>query len=271
MARAAHRLLSRRLLLSCAAGLLVPQPADALALLRVAAASDVRGPLEELRATFELRQRPKDPKLLGGVGISVTYGSTGNLARQIEQGAPFLLFLAADERHALELAAKGLTAGEGFVYATGRLSLIVPKARDVLGGQGLAGLTAAIADGRIMRFAIANPEHAPYGERAREVLQRNGLWALVQGRIVLGENVAQAAQMVATGAADAGIVARSLTKTVELAAATIAADVAADQHSALRQRVVLLRGAAGFARGFYDFLQSAEARAVFVAYGLDQP
>ena len=252
-----------------AAALARPSASTAADALRIAAAADVRGALDALMARFTAGSLPATRPV-----ITATYGSTGNLARQIEQGAPFDLFLAADERYARRLINAGLTGGDGLVYAIGRLSLIAPRNSALPAKHStsrLDGLGAAVAAGQVKRFALANPEHAPYGERGREVLQSLGVWNALQGRLVLGENVAQAAQYVASGGADAGIVAASLLHLPEFAATVLAELIPSDRHTALRQRAVLIRGAKPFAAEMLAFLATPDSQAVFKAHGFDSP
>ena len=200
-----------------------------------------------------------------GHRLSLIYGSSGNLVRQIQQGLNAELFLSADEEFALKLADAGLTQGRGVVYASGRVALLVaPGAAIELDAQ-LQGLKAAWP--RVRKFAIANPELAPYGRAAREVLQSAGLWAQAQGKLVLGDNVAQATQFVASGAAQAGLTALSLVS--HDAAAQLGRHLAlpVGLHAPLHQRMVLLRRAGPAATAFYQYLQSPDARAVLRRHG----
>ena len=146
----------------------------------VAAAADLRFALDEIAADF---------KRATGHDVRIVYGSSGNFRRQIAEGAPFELFLSADEAYVLALAREGFMVDDGVAYAIGRLALVVPAGSPLKLDGELADLAAAVADGRVRRFAIANPEHAPYGRAAREALQKAGAWDAIQGRLVLGENV----------------------------------------------------------------------------------
>lgn len=232
----------------------------------MAAAADVRGAFEACISLLRAAPAGRDAT------FAVTYGSTGNLARQIEQGAPFAVFLAADEHHALRLVKAGLSESAGLVYAIGRLALVTPRgsAFPRLDGKAqLAAFKEAVVAGRIARFAIANPGHAPYGERARDVLERIGLWMALEKRLVLGENVAQAAQFVASGAADAGFVAASLTRLPELAARIDATIVPQDLHQPLRQRAIVLNKQPPAAHALLAFLAGAEAQRIFVEHGFE--
>ena len=203
-----------------------------------------------------------------GREVRLSFGSSGNLFRQIQQGAPFQIFLSADEAFVLDLANQGLTAnGEGDVYATGRLAILVPKGGGVEAQGSLAGLSDAIEDGRLKRFAIANPELAPYGRAAEEALRHAGLWEKVQDHLVTGENISQAAQFVSSGNAEAGLVSLSLALAPGLAEKTLYALVDETWHKPLRQRMALTGTPGETARLFYAFLQEKTARDIFGRYG----
>ena len=174
------------------------------ATLTIAAASDLRFALDELLQSFRAT-RP-------GVRVDVVYGSSGKLSTQVRNGAPFDIFFSADRAYAQELEVAGFTAGAPRLYATGRL--VAWSADAVLGRLSLDDL---VRHPSVKRFAIANPDHAPYGQRAVEVLRNRGLYDAVAPRLVLGDNINQAAQFVQTGAAQAGIVAYSLVLSPALA------------------------------------------------------
>ena len=119
----------------------------------------------------------------------------------------------------------------------------------------------------VTKFAIANPEHAPYGRAAKQALQQLGLWDRVSPKLVMGENISQATQFVATGAAQAGITALSLAVAPEIASLGKHVVLPERLHAPLRQRMVLLKNASPGAWAFYDFLQSSAAKAVLARYG----
>ncbi|WP_374682041.1 molybdate ABC transporter substrate-binding protein [Accumulibacter sp.] len=229
---------------------------------KVAAASDLQFALGEIAARYERESGNK---------VVLAFGSSGNFARQIPQGAPFDLFLSADEEYVFRLAGQGLLRDQGQLYAIGRIALLVPHGSPLNVDSELRDLAAAIGDGRLQRLAIANPEHAPYGRAARAVLERAGLWAALQGRLVLGENVAQAAQFALSGSAQGGIVAWSLVKAPELARHGVAALIPESWHPPLRQRMALTRHASEAASRFYAYLQQPAARAIFERYGFSLP
>ena len=203
-----------------------------------------------------------------GRKVRLSFSSSGSLFRQIQQGAPYEVFLSADEAFVLDLAAKGLTAnGEGDIYATGRLAILVPEGGSVEADGSLAGLAAAIEDGRLKRFAIANPELAPYGHAAEEALRHAGLWEKVRGFLVTGENISQAAQFVSSGNAQAGLVSLSLARAPGLTETTQYALVPEEWHKPLRQRMTLVGQPGETARVFYAFLLDRTARDIFERYG----
>ena len=228
----------------------------------VAAAADLKFALGEIAAAYEQQTGGK---------VALSFGSSGNFARQIPQGAPFDLFLSADEDYIFRLAAQGWLRDRGRLYAIGRIALLAPPGSPVAVDGELRGLAAAIADGRLQRLAIANPQHAPYGRAAQAALERAGLWPSLQGKLVLGENVAQAAQFALSGSAQGGIVAWSLVSSPELARRGVAALMPASWHPPLRQRMALTRRADDEAQRFYDYLQQPAARAVFERYGFALP
>ena len=228
----------------------------------IAAASDLKFALDEIAARF--RQQT-------GNTVRLTYGSSGNFYRQIQQGAPFELFLSADEDYVSRLAQEGLTVDGGARYATGRIVLFAPKGSTVSADPAFADLRVALDDGRLRRLAIANPEHAPYGRAARQALEHAGLWKGLATRLVLGENVSQAAQFAASGSAQAGIFALSLALAPDFAGKGDYVLIPEGWHEPLHQRAVLLRRSGDTARAFHLFLQQPPARAIFRQYGFILP
>ena len=222
----------------------------------VAAAANLQPVLAELVPLFERQQKGQ---------ITLNIGSSANLVRQIQQGLPAELFLSADEDFAFRLADAGLTPDRGVVYATGRIVLMVPANSALALDPQLQGLAAGLP--KIDKFAMANPELAPYGKAAVQALQKLDLWPALQGKIVLGESIAQATQYVSTGAAQAGITALSLALAPELAGRVRYVLIDDRLHAPMRQRMVLLKSAGPAARAFYEFLQSPQARAVMTRYG----
>jgi len=228
----------------------------------VAAASDLQFALEELAYAFRKE---------AGESVRVVAGSSGNFTRQILQGAPFELFFSADEDYVMQLARAEATRGQGVLYAIGRIALLLPRASPLAADGTLEDLRAALAARRITRFAIANPEHAPYGKRAEEALRHVGLWEAIRPRLVLGENVSQAAQFAASGNVEGGIVAYSLALSPKIAATTRHALIPEAWHSPLRQRMVLTTKAGPVAERFHAFVQQRTAREILARHGFALP
>lgn len=228
----------------------------------IAAASDLQFALAEIVAAFTAET---------GNEVKVAFGSTGTFATQFRQGAPFDMFMAADEVFALDLAREGLTKGEGRIYAEGRIVVAVPAGSPVAADGSLGSLRDSLEAGKVTRFAIANPEHAPYGKRAEEALRHAGLWQDIQPYLVLGENVSQAAQFALSGNAEGGIIAYSLALSPQLAAKGGYALIPAEWHEPLLQRMVLLKDAGPEAEAFFAYMSSPSAREIMERYGFALP
>lgn len=228
----------------------------------IAAAADLQFALPEIVTAFVRG---------GGAPLRLSFGSSGNFARQIAQGAPFELFLAADERFVAQVITAQRAESAGAHYATGRLALFLPQGSPIRADRDLADFAAAVRDGRLKRLAIANPEHAPYGRAAREVLEKHGLWLAVQDRLALGDNAAQAAQFAASGAAQAGLIPLSLARAPELAARGAYVTLPENWHTPLRQTLVLVNGAGPTARAFAEFLRGPQAREILARNGFGLP
>ncbi len=231
--------------------------------LLVAAAADLKFALDEVIGGFG-KTHPQ-------VTVKASYGSSGNLFAQIAQGAPFDLFLSADASFPRRLVATGKADGtSGFIYGIGRLVVWVPKASGIEVEK--AGIRALL-DPRAAKVAIANPAHAPYGAAAVAAMEHYGIHAAVKDRLVLGENVAQAAQFVGSGAADIGIIARSLAVAPKMADTGRLWEIPAEAHPRLEQGGVVLTGGknAEAARALRAVLTGEEGRAVLARYGFVLP
>ena len=228
----------------------------------IAAASDLQ---------FALAEAAEAYRRITGDAVKVTFGSSGNFYRQIRQGAPFDIYMSADETFVLDLARDGLTLGKGALYAVGRIVIIAPDGSPLEADGELNGLRAALAGGRIEKFAIPNPEHAPYGGRAEEALRHAGLWDALAAKLVIGENVSQAAQFATSGSTQGGIIAYSLALSPKLSARGSFALIPASWHKPLRQRMVLLKRAGHGARAFYDFILGRTGRTILARHGFAAP
>ena len=189
-----------------------------------------------------------------GVDVRISYGSSGNFYSQISSGAPFDLFLSADTAYPRRLRAQGV-----FLYAAGRLVVWAPAASSL-------DPATALGSAAVRRIAIANPQHAPYGRAAEAALRTMGLMPGVEKKLVIGENVTQAFQFVQSGAADVGLVARSLA----IRGQGRYWEVPLDAYPRLDQGGVILTDSPA-AREFRDFLLSATGRRILGEYGFFPP
>ena len=233
-------------------------PLQAQTLPTVAAASDLKFAIEEVAARFEKETGQK---------LRLVFGSSGNFKTQILQGAPFHLFMSADEGFVYELADAGKTGDRGRAYAVGRIGIMVPPGSPLKADGELKDLASALKDGRLQKFAIANPDHAPYGARAKEALQHAGLWEAIQPKLVLGENVSQTAQFATSGSTQGGIIALSLALAPVVARTGSFQLIPDAWHKPLKQRMVLVKGAPPAARAFYAYISTPEAQEIMVRYG----
>jgi molybdate transport system substrate-binding protein len=228
----------------------------------VAAAANLNFALTEIADQFA-RDR--------GTRVQVVFGASGALTRQILDGAPFEMFLAADEEFPSRLTDAGLTRDEGVVYALGRLALFAPTGSPLTVDERLDGLSRLLESGGVNRFAIANPDVAPYGQAAEAVLRKHGLWNAIRPRLVLGDTIAQAAQFATTGNAVGGLIAYSLVLAPGFAGRGTYAVIPGSDHPPLRQRMVLLKHATAPAARFYEYMQTDAAHAILRKHGYGVP
>lgn len=224
--------------------------------LRVAAAADLAHAFDELTPAFAAESK---------VELKLTLGASGLLAKQIAQGAPFDLFLAANSSYVNDVVKAGACDGATREsYATGRL-VIWTKAE---GGQALT--PSALLDARFKHIAIANPEHAPYGKAAREALSKAGVWDAVSTRMVYGENVQQTFELAKSGNADVAIVGLSLALGAKQGSWAF---VEPALYTPLEQSLVVCqRGSNPEAgRALAAFLKAPAGRAILKKYGFLLP
>jgi molybdate transport system substrate-binding protein len=208
-------------------------------------------------------------KIAGGQDLRIIYGSSGNFARQIQQGAPFNLFVSADESFPMALHRQGLTVDEGKVYAIGRLALIVHKSRKMKLSLNPAELKKVIDDAN--KIAIAKLDMAPYGKAAIDFLNALGLYESAKNKIVFGESISSATMFVTSGSAGIGLTAYSLAKSKEVMQTADHLLIPENLHEPIKQRMVLLKNPPKPAVDFYAHLQSAKARDVLKAHGYSVP
>lgn len=216
--------------------------------------------MPELAAQYETQS---------GVKLSVSYGSSGNFFAQIQNGAPFDLFFSADRAYPDKLVGAHLADADSLqVYAMGRVVLWLPADSPLDPATGLK----ILLDPRVQKVAIANPEHAPYGRAAVSALERTGLYTRVKPKLVLGENISQAAQFVQSGSAQAGLIALSLALSPAMASGK-RWDLPSDQQPELEQAVVLISSSPKkkAAADFLAFLKTPQALATFERFGFLLP
>lgn len=222
----------------------------------VAAAADLRFALDAVIAAYR-GAHPQD-------SIHVTYGSSGKLFTQIEQGAPFELFFSADSDYPKQLVEAHAAGGNPVPYAMGHI-VIWSASVDA------SKLTVTdLLEPFFRRIAIANPQHAPYGKRAEQALRTANIWKALQPRLVYGDNIAQTAQFAVSGNAQVSIIALSLALDPQMAKRGSYAVIPQSLYQPLLQSFVLTRRGAdnALARDFARYMQGTEARAVLGRYGL---
>ena len=225
----------------------------------IAVASNMKPAFEEMYADFSQAHPNK---------MRIVYGSSGNLSAQIRQGAPFSLFIAADESFPQRLSQEGLTRDGGVVYAIGQLALIVSR---VSGAHLEKGVTFEFVLAKANKVAIANPDLAPYGKAAVQYLKAAKLWDGVKDKLVFGENISIPTVYVSTGVASAGFTALSLAQAPELAQTIQFIALPPDMYQPIKQRMVLLKNPPAPALELYDYMQSAAAKNILIKHGYLAP
>ncbi len=229
--------------------------------LKIAAASDLNFAFKDLVAEFEKKT---------GERVKLTLGSSGNFYSQIENGAPFDLYFSADIRYPQKLIEGGHGIADSlYKYAVGRIVLWVPTGSAVPIEKGFESLT----NSTVRKIAIANPKHAPYGRAAVAALEHFKLYNATKDKLVMGENISQAAQFVESGASDAGIIALSLAMAPTMKAAGKYWEVPADAHPPIEQGAVILKQSTNQekAREFLKFLQGNQGQEIMRRYGFLLP
>ncbi|MBU2112255.1 MAG: molybdate ABC transporter substrate-binding protein [Gammaproteobacteria bacterium] len=245
----------RRVLLLC---FVCALPVYASEKLTIAAASDLRYALDDIITLFKQQQPAAD--------VRVIYGSSGKISTQIRHGAPYDVFFSADIQFPEQLYAEGHAVTQPQLYALGRIVLWSPQQN--MTGIELSQLTTM----SFRRLAIAQPAHAPYGQRAKEALQATGVWSAVESKLVYGENIAQTAQLAQSGGADIAIIALSLAKFPELAKQGYQL-IPAELHQGLTQAYVITRHGANnsSAQQFTTFMTNKDVLAIMQGYGFEHP
>jgi molybdate transport system substrate-binding protein len=259
-----RRLLSASLIALLALVLAISTPSAEAAghELNVAAAADLSSALQEIAADYEKRT---------GISVKISYGASGALTQQIQNGAPFDVFFSADMDYPRQLIASGLAESATlYRYAVGRLVLWVPadspldvehKGMDVL------------LDPSVKKIAIANPQHAPYGSAAAATLKHYGMYEKVSEQLVLGENISQAAQFAESGNAQVGFVALAHAAAPSMQGKGKYWIVPAEAYPPLDQGVVVISRSPHKedAAAFITYIKTAEVAMVLRHYGFTVP
>jgi len=227
----------------------------------IAAASDLNFAFKELVAEYEKST---------GNHVKLTLGSSGNFFAQIQNGAPFDLYFSADIAYPRKLEEAGLTVpGSLYQYAVGRIVLWTGNGSHLDFSKGLQ----ILSETTIRKIAIANPKHAPYGRAAVAAMEYAQVYDQIKDKLVLGENISQAAQFVESGAADVGIIALSLAFAPPMQAAGHYWEIPADAYPPIEQGAVLIMSGKNQerAKDFLSFIQGAEGQAMMKRYGFVAP
>jgi molybdate transport system substrate-binding protein len=227
--------------------------------INVAAAADLHSALDEISAQFQRQS---------SAHVKITYGSSGNFYQQIQNGAPFDIFFSANTDYPKKLEAAGLTVPNTYYeYARGKVVLLVRSASQLDLKQGLQ----VLLDPAVKKIAIADPSHAPYGQAAVAALKSQNLYDKISEKLVTGENISQAASFVLSGAADIGIIAKSLAVSPSADGKARFAEIPADEYPPIQQACVILKSSKDqkLAREFESYIQGQEARKILQQYGFE--
>ena len=232
-------------------------PASGQGALTVAAASDLQTVFPELARAFERET---------GITVTVSFGSSGTFFAQVQNGAPFDVFFSADIDYPRQLGASGhADAATLYEYATGRIVLWTRKDTGIDVKRGVSVLQGP----NVRRIAIANPNVAPYGRAAVAALRSAGIYDAVRGKIVMGDNIAQTAQLADSGNADVAILAHSLSLGATLRASGTFAEIPTSAHPAIQQAAIVISASKNkeSARRFLAYMRSADAQATLKRFG----
>ena len=225
----------------------------------VAAAADLQFAMQDVAARFQKET---------GKTVKVIYGSSGNFFQQIQNGAPFDMFFSANLDYPKKLEAVGLTEpGSFYPYAKGKIVIWVRNESKLDLSSGMK----VLLDPSVKKIAVANPQHAPYGQAAVAAMQNEKIYEKVKDKFVLGENISQTASFVVSGAADAGIVALSLALSPDMKDKGRYAEIPADEYPPIEQACIILGSSNNkeAARQFLSFVKTAAIGDVLKSYGFD--
>lgn len=225
----------------------------------VAAAADLQSAMQDIASRFQQET---------GKAVKVIYGSSGSFFQQIQNGAPFDMFFSANLDYAKKLEVAGLIEATSYYqYARGKIVVWVRRDSKI----NLNSDLLALVDPSVKKIAVANPQHAPYGQAAVAAMQKEGIYEKVKDKLVLGENISQAASFVVSGSADVGIVALSLALSPNMKDKGRYAEISANEYPPIEQACVILNSSKSkdTARQFLSFVKSAAVANILVSYGFD--
>jgi len=229
--------------------------------LRVAAASDLQFAMKDLASQYEKETGSK---------VAISYGSSGNFLMQIENGAPFDIFFSADAAYPQKLVEAGTADKQSlFIYAQGHLVIWAPVSENLqIGSKGFD----ALKDSRVIKIAIANPEHAPYGRAAVAALKKTGIYEQLKSKLVLGENISQAAQFAESGSAQVGIIALSLTYAESMKTGD-RWEIPLELYPPILQAAVIINSSPNKAEAtnFLNYVKSDKGQKLLSKYGFTPP
>ena len=226
----------------------------------VAAAANLNGVLDELVLQYTKK---------GIQQVKVVYGSSGHFYQQLIQGAKYDIFLSANQDYVDRLVSQVYANDAGVVYARGRLVVLVSNKSKIRPTPDLGDLKQAVQDGRLSKFAIANPALAPYGAAAVQALEQLGLTKMFQPLLVMGGDVGQTMLFIRSEAAQAGMVPWSMVKQSKTIQEESYILIPEKLHQPILQKMILFKQSNPPAKGFYDYLQSAQARQIWRQYGYE--
>jgi molybdate transport system substrate-binding protein len=227
----------------------------------VAAAADLQFAMQDIAGRFQKET---------GKSIHLVYGSSGNFFQQIQNGAPFDMVVSANLDYPRKLEAAGLTVPGGYYqYASGKIVIWVPTDSRLDLSSGMQ----VLLNPSVKKIAIANPQHAPYGQAAVAAMQKENIYDKVKDKLVLGENISQAASFVVSGSADAGILALSLAFSPNMKDKGRYIAVPAADYLPIEQACVILNASKNkdTARQFLTFIETPAVGRVLKNYGFDVP
>jgi molybdate transport system substrate-binding protein len=228
----------------------------------IAVASNLRFVIEEVARSFHNDS---------GMSVRFSFGSSGNLARQIIQGAPFEMFMSADEGYVFRVSNAGASIDQGKIYAVGRIAAYALKGSPMEQVAFPSGYGGVLDKQKSQRFAIANPELAPYGRAAKQALEHADLWQDMRPRLIYGENISQTAQFILSGSTLGGIIAYAQALSSPFKESGNYQLIPASWHKPIAQRMVLLARAGETTKRFYTYLSESKSVAIFQKNGFTLP